>query len=279
MTIESTGGRSKPRLLVFTDLDGTLLNHDDYSWAGAADALARLKADGIPLILVSSKTRPEMEALRRDLGNDHPFVVENGGAIYLPSESRKGPPLERIVLGVDRSSILEVLTQLREERNFQFEGFADWTAEEVARRTGLSISAAEAARQRDATEPLLWTDDRPVEELSRALEQEGLRLVAGGRFLHAMGLFDKGLAVRWLIERYEDRHGAVTTVAVGDSPNDIEMLRSAHFAVVLPRVGGPSLTNEQVSRDGRSPQVLRADRSGAAGWQQAMDELFERLNV
>ena len=34
---------------------------------------------GASLILVSSKTRSEMEPLRRRLNNQHPFIVENGG--------------------------------------------------------------------------------------------------------------------------------------------------------------------------------------------------------
>ncbi len=42
--------------LVFTDLDGTLLNHDDYSWEAARPALEELQRQSIPLILVSSKT-------------------------------------------------------------------------------------------------------------------------------------------------------------------------------------------------------------------------------
>ena len=74
------------RIIVFTDLDGTLLDHHTYSYVPAAPVLERLEAEGHPLILNSSKTRDEMVALRAEFGNRHPFVVENGGAVCVPRE-------------------------------------------------------------------------------------------------------------------------------------------------------------------------------------------------
>ena len=72
------------RFVVFTDLDGTLLDHHTYAYADALPALSKLRQTRTPLIMVSSKTRREIEALRRELENDHPFIPENGGAIFIP---------------------------------------------------------------------------------------------------------------------------------------------------------------------------------------------------
>ncbi|MFQ5696467.1 MAG: mannosyl-3-phosphoglycerate phosphatase, partial [Terriglobia bacterium] len=49
-----------PRLIVFTDLDATLLDHQTYSWAAAEPALRRLRLLGIPLVFCTSKTRAEV---------------------------------------------------------------------------------------------------------------------------------------------------------------------------------------------------------------------------
>ena len=71
-------------LVVFTDLDGTLLDHHSYSWAAAEEALKELERRRVPLVLVTSKTRAEVEALQRKLGSVQPFVTENGGGIFIP---------------------------------------------------------------------------------------------------------------------------------------------------------------------------------------------------
>ena len=72
------------RLLVFTDLDGTLLDYDTYAFDAAEPALDRLRRERIPFVLCSSKTRAEIEAVRTRLRNEHPFVSENGGGVFIP---------------------------------------------------------------------------------------------------------------------------------------------------------------------------------------------------
>lgn len=50
-------------LLIFTDLDGSRLDHTDYSYEGALPALDRIARVGWPLVFVTSKTRVEVEPL------------------------------------------------------------------------------------------------------------------------------------------------------------------------------------------------------------------------
>ena len=72
------------QVIIFTDLDGSLLNHEDYSFAEATPSLDRIKRSGIPLIMTTSKTRREIEPLQREMGIGEPFIVENGGGIFFP---------------------------------------------------------------------------------------------------------------------------------------------------------------------------------------------------
>jgi len=78
-------------LVLFTDLDGTLLDADTYRYDAARPALERLREHAIPLIICTSKTRAEVEPLRRKLENQDPFIVENGGALYIPDGYFKAP--------------------------------------------------------------------------------------------------------------------------------------------------------------------------------------------
>lgn len=81
LTVSSPKDR---RIVVFTDLDGTLLDHATYRFDAALPALRLLKARQIPLVVCSSKTASEIEALRNRLRLSHPFISENGGAIFVP---------------------------------------------------------------------------------------------------------------------------------------------------------------------------------------------------
>lgn len=260
-------------LVVFTDLDGTLLNHHDYSWQDAAGALGRLNHLGIPWILNSSKTRAEMVQLRHELGNAHPFVTENGAAVHVPAGYfEPEAPAAVELLGPPRRDMLRTLHALRTEHGFDFLGFADMSLEALRRHTGLDAAAARNAAERDGTEPLLWRDTtRPPEALRTALEAEGLRLVRGGRFFHAMGDIHKGRATQWLIDRYRQHSPGVVSVALGDSPNDLEMLRTVDYSVVIPRASGEPLD------PGPLTHLLRAPRPGAAGWGWAMEHLLDQL--
>jgi len=85
-----------PFVVVFTDLDGTLLDHQTYEWEEAKPALNRCKALQVPLILVSSKTRAEMDVLRHELGLISPFISENGGGIFFPEEGSDPVPPDTV---------------------------------------------------------------------------------------------------------------------------------------------------------------------------------------
>ena len=146
---------ASPHLIIFSDLDGTLLDHDDYRWQAAGPALGRLKDAGIPLVLNSSKTMPEIRALREELGNIDPFIVENGAAVIIPAHALGNAEEEVVNFGATRDRVLEVLGVQR-RRGARFKGFNDMSADELAAETGLDPAAAGRAKERLGTEPLIW---------------------------------------------------------------------------------------------------------------------------
>jgi len=272
----------KPFPLIITDLDATLLDHETYSWQPASEALAALRARSIPLVLNSSKTRPEIELLRTELGNRHPFVVENGAAVLTPvgyfREPAQEPPgddyeLERF--GAPRQTIVREIRRLRSERDLAVEGFSDWTVAQIAERTGLPLESAARAADRCCSEPTVFSgDSASLEWFQSELERVGLRTLQGGRFLHVTGRFDKADGVRRLRERYSAEHPdqEVVVIALGDSPNDQGMLDAADVAVI---VRSPRSERLQVSKPRR---ILRTELPGPSGWNQAVGELLDEFD-
>ena len=261
-----------PGLLIFTDLDGTLLDHESYSWAPAAPALAKLRELQVPVILNSSKTAAEIEGLRSALGNDYPYVTENGGGLVLPAGTLPNQvKTETGFLGRRYAEILEILGNLRLKKNYLFKGFADLGVAGVSEATGLNPAAARLACARESSEPLIWLeDDARLEEMRSDLAVFDLQLVQGGRFQHVMGANDKGKALSWIFKRYRLAYpdGQLTTVALGDGENDRPMLEAADIAVVIrPHQGQPLWL-----RDHR--RVIRPIDKGPQGWQEAISEIL-----
>lgn len=266
---------TQPQLVVFTDLDGTLLDHESYDWCPAEAALHRLQAAGIPLIINSSKTASEISRLRRELGNTSPYIVENGAALVIPSGSLGETHARVHNFGASREEILNVLAELRGQ-GFLFRGFADMSVEELSSLTGLDNDAAELARSRYATEPLIWNGcGRSLEDFRKALSERGLRLVRGGRFWHVMGNVDKADAVRFLLEKYRARHPdtSLISVALGDSPNDEQMLATTDIAVVMPNPLAEAVRLPVHAR------VIRPDAPGPTGWNQAVMALLDQYGL
>lgn len=265
-------------LLVFTDLDGTLLDHHTYSFAAALPALERLRKTRVPVIPVTSKTLAELAPLMQVLDNPHPCIAENGGLIAVPPgyfEALDGHPLQEGYRVIELSSGYETLVQtarrLRTEHQYQFRGFSDMSDAEVAACTGLSAADATRARRRLCSEPLLWLDTAAAfAQFRQALQTAGLQLVQGGRFWHLMGNHDKASAIQQLCEQYR-RAGLqrIRTVALGDSPNDIPMLRAVDIPIVIRRPDGSCLSLET-----QAPASC-SELSGPTGWNQTMLRLLD----
>ena len=260
-----------PQLIIFTDLDGTLLDHDTYCWQAAKPALDRVRAAGIPLVLNSSKTAAEIQALRKELDNRDPYIVENGAAVVLPA-LWLGVDDDKVVhFGASREVLLSVLQRLRED-GASFLGLADMSVEQLVEHTGLAPEMAVRAQQRHGTEPLLWQGtEEELNAVEAALAEENLRLVRGGRFFHVMGQFDKADGARFLLGKYRERFGdKPVSIALGDSPNDQRLLESADIAVVIRGVN-----SDQVILSARR-HAMRSIKPGPAGWNDCvLNLLFE----
>lgn len=232
--------RSLKQILIFTDLDGSLLDEKTYDFDPALPALRLIHSLRIPLILVSSKTRAEIEFFRRRLSLDSPFIVENGGGIFFPTtfELPKDQPYERlngynaIVIGRPIREVLERVSKLKER--FRFKGFSEMPPEEIASVTGLKLDEAILASKREFDEPIVLEDPLDNSEtFCKKASELGLDCVPGGRFIHLFLGGDKGRAVEVSLNIYRQLRGPVFSIALGDSPNDISMLEVVDKAVLM----------------------------------------------
>ena len=274
-----SSAQSVGAMLVFTDLDGTLLDHDHYGWEPARGALERLRAGGHPVVLTSSKTLAELEVLQWELDLEGPVIAENGALLAVPQALVSSDGLES--LGPWRlyrcsptyEVIVRTLARLRTEHGYPFVGFADLTAGEISDLTGLRLEDAEAARRREGSEPLQWQGEPSrLVEFDKDLAQLSLRRLTGGRFHHVLGAAaDKAAAMsalRRLLADNGQSYGA--TVALGDGPNDRAMLAAADYPILVANPKAPIFDTSGISG------LIRTRGQGPVGWAEAITRLLDR---
>jgi mannosyl-3-phosphoglycerate phosphatase family protein len=271
------------QFIFFTDLDGTLLDYYTYSFDNARPALALLADRGIPLIICSSKTRAEIEYYREKMDNHHPFISENGGGIFIPrgyfpfavhagecSVDEEGD-YTVMRLGAHYTQLRETMTLLRKD-GFRVKGFGDMTPEEIAAVTGLGIAEAKMAKMRDFDEPFLFCGSAGEQEkLVEAIRGKGLSYTRG-RFFHLLGNSDKGKAVSILTALFKRKRDDLTTVALGDNPNDLPMLERVDIPVIVQKHDGTYEPGIDL------PGFLKAGGIGPRGWNKFVEKLLSGEN-
>lgn len=264
-------------LIVYTDLDGTLLDHETYSFHPAKDALELLEEKGIPLVICTSKTRAEIEFVRKLLGNSEPFISENGGGVFIPEGyfnpgfgyDRVVKHYEVIELGTRSEVLVDTLKEISLETGTRIKGFSDMSASELSDLTGLDEHTARLSQIRDYSEPfLIYGDEKETETVIEKINLKGYRYTRGGRFHHILGENDKGKAVRILTDIYKKELGVVKTLGLGDSLNDLPMLKEVDIPILVQKPGGGY--DSAVSVD----NIIYADAPGPYGWNSEILKLF-----
>lgn len=255
--------------MLFTDIDGTLVEHDTYEPGASMEAIPTLQAAGVAIILCSAKTRAEQEAFRARLNIADPFIVENGAGVIFPegfpgSVAGDGEQ-ELVTFGLTYREVREGLDEAARAAGVTVRGYGDMSVEEVAALTGLSLAAAARARTREFTETFVIADPTPEAEeaLAARLEPLGMSMLRGARYWTALGLHDKGQAVRFVISRYEE-FGAVLSYGVGDFHSDLGLLAAVDRPMLVQRP-------DRSWADIDLPGLRRLEGVGPDGWVRAAD--------
>jgi mannosyl-3-phosphoglycerate phosphatase len=261
-------------LIVFTDLHGTLLDRATNEWSPARPALLMLHQRNIPLVMVSSKTRAEVELWRDQMAVRHPFIVENGAATFIgrgyfddPVEDaiyRGG--YEVLVPGSTAADLRKVLHDAAREAAVLVRTLDQMTDAEIQQHTALMPEQVPLVRRREFGIPFLLDNEEEAPKLQRAIEVRGQRYTRGGRFHHIHGAYDKRRAVKTLLGLYRTHFPGVTAVGLGDGRNDIGFLAEMNIAVVMQ---GPNA----VSMSETLPRAIVTAKAGPVGWNDTVTRL------
>jgi mannosyl-3-phosphoglycerate phosphatase len=263
-------------LVVFTDLDGCLLDHWSYSYEAAQPALELIRRRQIPLVFTTSKTRVEVERLQRSMQLKEPFIVENGAAVFFPDGYRgwridagfRQHPYTLIQLGATYGEIRRFIYSVRDR--FPIKGFGDLSVAEVAKLTGLPHDQAALAKKREFTEPFIVEHEFQMDALQRIAEAKGFYITRGGRFFHLIGIRqDKGSAAAIVANIFsKNAKGPIVRIGLGDSANDISLLNVVDIPILIPHPDGRYETFSL-------PSLRRASKPGSEGWNEMLRQILD----
>jgi len=271
--------------IIFTDLDGTLIDFNDYSYSTVQPVLPNLEALGIPVVFCSSKTRIEQEFYRQALHNQHPFITENGSAIFIPQSYfsftiDQSDEFEYLVvqkgnyfviqLGETYDYIRSGIETAKKKVGLELWGYGDLTLNEIKGLTGLNSDFAQRAATRDYSETLLKGNKtgQLFEDFKALLLKSDLSCVSGGKFHTVMGTgSDKGKAVKLLTKLYQLEYGSVETIGLGDSANDMPLLATVNQGYLVQKPGGK--WSETIDNN-----ITKVSRVGPEGWVEVANSII-----
>ena len=264
--------------IVFTDLDGTLLDHSTYSYSKAEKALRSLREKGIHLVLCSSKSRDEIMIYRDKLSNNEPFILENGGAIYIPEKYGLKCEFDRtdndflvVEIGSEYNVLKNAFEEIKRKTGINAKCIAEFTVDEIVELTGLSREEASLAQKKEYSLPFIIDgSEEDVKSIQDEISMSGFNYTEGARFAYLMGGNDKGKAVNILVDIFRKNYpdAKILTVGLGDSLNDLPMLEAVDKKFLVKKEFGNY--EERIKVD----DLTYADGIGPAGWNKAIIGLF-----
>ncbi|NLE22528.1 MAG: Cof-type HAD-IIB family hydrolase [Actinobacteria bacterium] len=260
--------------LVAADLDGTLIGRDLAWAAGTPEALAGLRAAGVPTVVCTGRMFRSVRRVAARLGITAGPVVCYQGALVADLGSGEWWRHVRMDAGTAAEVVRHVAAMGRQlnayiDDELYVDEVTEW-AERYAEHVEVGISSVPDLEQEVARRPptklVLVTSAADVDEILPGLQErwsDSLYVVRSQpdyiEFVDRS--VSKSRALEWLCRRLGvERRGVVT---LGDGMNDIDMLRWAGLGVaveeaaapvraaadlVVPRAGVPGLLRELALR-------------------------------
>lgn len=228
--------------LIFTDLDGALLDHETYSFEKAESALSLARETKTPVIPVTSKTYDEVAMLQKELLlPPAPVIVEGGGASYIPEGIFSVDQIKAATQGLRVFSengfvvveyakpvtdTIQLVQQAAEVAGIVIRLNSDLTPEQFAEETGLTLEKAHAALNRKYQIGFKAADHdkNQAATFQQYIAEAGATLSAGGRYSAVTWGGSKRQAVRDIAALYAGTYGIPTTIGLGDAPADLEFI-------------------------------------------------------
>ncbi len=271
------------KYLIFTDLDGTLLDHENYSYGNNKKIITSIINNENDVIFNTSKTFSESINLLKKLNlTNMPFSTENGALLYFPKNRFKkiknssdyGKYWKIRIAKLSSKNWHQFL--LKKQKKFNFLIAQDLSSKILKKYTNLNNTSK--MLNREASQIILWEDSlvklKKFKKELNSKKQQGV-LIQGSRFMQVSSVCNKRIAKKLISHIYDNQfYGTYSknTIALGDSKNDIDMLNSASYSCIIKNPSGsfPRLRSNKKN-------IIKSSKFAPDGWSQALYKLNNTL--
>ena len=222
------------KVLIFTDLDGSLLHRDTFKFDDIKEFLRQLISKGIVIMPNTSKTDKEILEFIYELGISLPYICENGAAINGLDLLNANLPKE-LILSREKDDLLNIFKNIVP---INLQNKCKWLSEMDKKKQslifGLENKKLKNALDRKYSVPLkFYGTKNEKKEISKIIKKEGLYFQEGGRVINLTDRTNKAKALQVFVRFFKKYQKNVKTIAVGDNYNDLDMLKTSDLPCLV----------------------------------------------
>ena len=264
--------KQKKQIIIFTDLDGSLLDKDTFKFDEIQEYFKELVSEDIKIIPNSSKTEAELSDFNKQYNFNLPFISENGSCIHglnlihknLPKKISMGRPVDQII-----SIYNEIIpNDLKQQINF----ILKLNYKEQEKIFGLPSNKMILATKRNYSLPIQFMGNEiKKKEFIKIINDVGLTAQTGGRMMNICDNVNKSKAmskaVRLISKELEHE---IITIGVGDNENDIEMIKQTNYPCL---VKNDNFNSSLINID----NLIKSSEPSPKGWSDVIKTAIQKI--
>ena len=260
------------KILIFTDLDGSLLHRDTFKFDSIKDYIVSLVNRGIIIIPNSSKTEKEIEKFSEELGVKLPYISENGSSIKGLNLINANFP-NKIVLSREKEELIKIFNdKVPEQLKNKCIEISKINKKKQEKIFGQKDDNLKNALNRKYTLPFLFKGDKTEKnKLSKILSSSSLTLQEGGRVVNLCDNINKVKSMNKVIKILKKTEDRIKSIAVGDNYNDLEMLKNCDIPCL---VFNDKFKLDQINID----NLIFSNKPSPEGWADVIKKALDKLN-
>ena len=264
--------KKKFTIIIFTDLDGTLLHRDTFQFDTIKNYIKSLINKGVIIIPNSSKTEIEIEKFNEELGVNLPFISENGASIHGLNLITSNFP-NKLIVSREKEELLKIfenkVPEKLKQKCFQISKMSKKDQENIL---GQKDEKLKNALNRKYTLPFLFKGDKNEKNrLLKLLSANSLTLQEGGRVSNLCDNVNKVKSMNKVVKILKKIKEKIITIAVGDNYNDLDMLKNCDIPCL---VFNDQFKLDQINID----NLIFSNKPSPEGWADVIKKALAKLN-